>query len=134
MKANQISKIEGLEAFDRLEELYLAENKIEKIENLGHLKQLKVLDLSFNYISLIENLGELGQLEELWLSHNKVHDFKDFEHLKELPSLKTIYFELCPVAKNPGYRQQILEWCPQINQIDHFRKDLQFIFKGKVQS
>lgn len=116
-----------------LEELYLAENRICKIENLEALTKLKTLDLSFNYIEKLENLEANTVLEELWLSHNKFSDFKDFEEIKNLKSLKTVYFELCEVARNPGYRQQVMEWAPQIKQIDHFRKDLTFTFKGAGQ-
>ena len=123
-------RIENLETLTELEELYLAENKIEKIENLDALKKLKTLDLSFNYIQIVENLGSLSMLEELWLSHNKMGNFADFEHLKELKCLKTVYFELCPVARNPGYRQQVMEWVPHIKQIDHFRRDYNVVFKG----
>lgn len=125
-----ITRIENLETLTELEELYLAENKLEKIENLQTLKKLKTLDISFNYLSKLENLEELTSLEELWVTHNKIHDFSDFEHIKELKSLKCIYFELCPVSKNPGYRQQVMDWAPQINQIDHFRRDMTYTFKG----
>lgn len=119
-----------MESLVDLEELYLAENKIEKVENLQTLKKLKTLDISFNYISRLENLEELPILEELWVTHNKIHDFADFEHIRDLKALKCIYFELCPVAKNPGYRQQVMDWAPQINQIDHFRRDMNYVFKG----
>lgn len=129
-QANQILKIENLDTLVDLEELYLAENKIEKIENLERLKKLRTLDLSFNYIQEVENLHENELLEELWLSHNKMADFKDFEKLKELKSLKTVYFELCPVARNPGYRQQVMDLVPTIKQIDHFRRDFNIQFKG----
>ena len=113
-----------------LEELYLAENRITKIENLEKLTKLKTLDLSFNYIDKVENLEANEVLEELWLSHNKFKDFKDFEGITNLKSLKTIYFELCEVARNPGYRQQVIDWAPQIKQIDHFRRDLTYTFIG----
>jgi len=89
-----------------------------------------VLDLSFNEIELLENLEGNPDLEELWLSHNGFANFKDFEHIKQLSSLQTVYFELCPVARNPGYRQQVIEWAPQIKQIDHFRRDFNVQFKG----
>ena len=106
-----------------LNELYLAENKIEKIEGLNTLKKLKTLDLSFNYISNIDNLSDNESLEELWMTHNKIENFVEFKHIEHIPNLKTIYLELCPVAKNPGYRQQVIDWAPQIRQVDHFRRD-----------
>jgi hypothetical protein len=66
------------------------------------------------------------------MSHNKVAEFKDFDHLKDLKALKTIYLELCPVVLNPGYRQQIMEIAPWITQIDHFRKNFNITFSGQV--
>ena len=123
-------RIENLHELVELQELYLAENKIARVEGLSALKKLRVLDLSFNEIERLENLEGNPALEELWLTHNRFANFADFEHIKLLASLQTVYFELCPVAKNPGYRQQVIDWAPQIRQVDHFRRDYNVQFKG----
>eukprot|EP01041_Mallomonas_annulata_P001559 gene1559-3014_t len=45
-----ITKIDNLEPFDDLQEIYLKNNRIKIIENLEFLIKLRVLDLSFNLI------------------------------------------------------------------------------------
>lgn len=129
-EANQIKKVENLECFTGLKELYLAENKIEKVENLGHLSSLHTLDLSFNGLTKLENLSSLSTLEELWVSSNKLESFESFEHIGELPGLKCVYLELNEVARNPSYRQKVMELVPDIEQIDNFRRNFNIVFKG----
>jgi hypothetical protein len=58
------------------------------------------------------------------MSANKLENFVDFEEIKDMTKLNVVYFELNPVARNPGYRQRVLEIVPSINQVDHFRKNL----------
>ena len=51
---DNISKIEGLEAFINLKQLYLKGNNIRKIEGLNELINLRLLDISSNNIRKIK--------------------------------------------------------------------------------
>lgn len=57
------------------------------------------------------------------MSANKLENFADFEEIQNMKNLNVVYFELNSVARNPGYRQRVLEIVPGINQVDHFRKN-----------
>ena len=57
------------------------------------------------------------------MSGNDLKNFSDFEHISQIPKLEVVYFELNAVARNPGYRQRVLEIAPTVNQVDHFRKN-----------
>jgi len=66
---NNISKIEGVYTLVNLEELWLESNQISKIEGLDNLLNLKKLSLYNNKIMKIEGLDQLINLEELFLSN-----------------------------------------------------------------
>lgn len=87
MQSNRITKIEGLEELENLEQLYLSHNGVERLEGLeknvsrfsfnsrrdlaliGCALQVKLttLDVGNNFIPAIENISHLTQLEELWV-------------------------------------------------------------------
>ena len=89
-----IRKIDNLQCYTGLKELYLANNNIKKIENLTCLPQLVKLDLSFNEIYDIddndqpfnpfEGLESLSNLEELSLFKNKITRLENFPILPKL--------------------------------------------------
>ena len=88
-----IRKIDNLQAYSNLKELYLANNLINKIENLSVLTSLTKLDLSFNQISDIETstgtntfeaLKSLINLEELSLFKNQISKLDSFPDLPKL--------------------------------------------------
>ncbi|CAK4138752.1 unnamed protein product [Aphanomyces euteiches] len=68
----RIGKIENLDVFSHIRELYLQHNLIPRIENLDFHDHLEFLALSHNQISKIENLSHLTKLKFLDLSYNKI--------------------------------------------------------------
>ncbi|OHT08498.1 hypothetical protein TRFO_23025 [Tritrichomonas foetus] len=79
-----IRKIDNLQCYTALQELYLANNIIKKIENLSTLTTLRKLDLSFNLIEDFEGLEALENLEELSLFKNQITKLQNFPILKKL--------------------------------------------------
>lgn len=89
-----IRKIDNLQCYTGLTELYLANNCITKIENLTCLPQLVKLDLSFNQITDVDENGQrfnpyegletLVNLEELSLFKNKLTRLENFPILPKL--------------------------------------------------
>lgn len=89
-----IRKIDNLQCYTGLKELYLANNCITKIENLACLANLTKLDLSFNLIADVdekdqpfnpfEGLECLNNLEELSLFKNRITRLENFPNLPKL--------------------------------------------------
>jgi len=102
-----IRKIDNLQAYTNLKELYLANNLITKIENLSSLTSLTKLDLSFNQIcdvdennhpiNAFEGIEGLVNLEELSLFKNgitRLDTFPNFPKLRYLSLGKNKVSEL----------------------------------------
>lgn len=51
------------------------------------------------------------------LNDNQISDWKNVENLRAL-SLKTIYLERNPIAKDPAYRRKLMLILPTLIQID----------------
>ncbi|CAF1006287.1 unnamed protein product [Brachionus calyciflorus] len=95
LQSNQISKIENVSRFKKLEYINLALNNIERIENLEGCEFLKKLDLTVNFVgelTSIENLTENYHLKDLYLTGNPCTDFEGYRDyvISTLPQLKTL--------------------------------------------
>ena len=130
-----IEKMEGpLHILVNCEKLSLSTNLIVNIQNLQVLKNLKVLSLGRNLIKSLQGIEGAGEtLEQLWLSynqidklkpirnmtklhtlymaHNLVREWREFEHLSELPCLEDLVFIGNPLEEeatiNGNYTQQV---------------------------
>lgn len=61
---------------------------------------------------------------------NKIRELGDLDGLKEVSKcIKVIYLQNNPVALKPGYRQHVIELAPGIEQVDTFRRNVQFVIK-----
>lgn len=113
-----------------LEYLLIQENGISEISGLETLKVLDTLDLSFNQLTKINNLQDNQLLKDLWLNMNKIRELSDLNGISEIKnSIKCIYLQNCPVSHKPGYRQHVIELAPDIEQVDTFRRNIQFVIK-----
>jgi protein phosphatase 1 regulatory subunit 7 len=96
IQSNRITKLEGLEQLESLEELYISHNGITEIEGLekvvwfigcsecfcplNHYNMitfllvskvnLTTLDLASNEISRVQNISHLNKLEEFWVCYS----------------------------------------------------------------
>jgi hypothetical protein len=77
----KIIKIENLDIYQKLKELYLQRNYIERIQGLTYNINLQVLNLGGNYIKKIENINHLTELKILNLGDNVIDTFD----INELP-------------------------------------------------
>jgi Leucine-rich repeat (LRR) protein len=84
---NQISRLEGLEALNKLEVLDLGRNAIESLDALKDLPSLRVLRLQGNEISDLSPLSRLGALRDLSLGSNKLSDVKALAKVESLEYL-----------------------------------------------
>ncbi|KAK6626346.1 hypothetical protein RUM43_006657 [Polyplax serrata] len=75
---NEIQRLDNLESYSNLKQLFLVNNQIIRMFGVSHLVQLEVLDLSNNSLVTIEGLKDLKNLKELYLAKNRI---KIIEHL-----------------------------------------------------
>jgi len=117
--------IEKIENFDKLcrhiQILLLQNNIIEKLENLSKLKELQYLNVALNNITKLEGLKGCESLKKLDLTCNFI-DLEDLEesllHLKEVPSLREIYFTGNPCSDWKGLRELTLAMVDSIDFLD----------------
>jgi hypothetical protein len=138
-----IRKIDNLQCYTALQELYLANNLITKIENLQTLSTLKKLDLSFNLISDFEGLQSLLNLEELSLfknkitrlelfpilpklrllslGRNKIAELGELQHLYKLKALRVLTLIDNPIHEKDIFKLTVLAYLPGLHFLDYAR-------------
>ena len=141
LSKNKIEKIEGLETLVNLEqldiqnnrltdlgdglmnlhklsELYLACNRIGTVKGLPVPSRLSTIDMSTNGVSSVEGIEDQPQLEEFWMSSSQLKTFADLLPLTKLPTLRCIYLEHSPIAKDFEYRMTLTKMLPSLEQLD----------------
>lgn len=138
-----IRKIDNLQCYTALQELYLANNLITKVENLSGLSTLKKLDLSFNMISGFDGLESLVELEELSLfknritvlehfpilpklrllslGRNKIADLNEVPHLYKLKALRVLTLIGNPISGKEIFRLTVLAYLQGLHFLDYTR-------------
>ena len=159
LNLNKIQKLNNLEQFSNLIELYLQSNKISQIEKLP--KTLKKLDISNNEVNnlkeistlinlewlnlennLIEELDDIENLTnliEIYLSKNKIKNINEcskFEELKEIKVIDLYSNEIC--ENNNDLRLFIINICPNLQILNRIivtqneKEKSNDYFKGKL--
>lgn len=138
-----IRKIDNLQCYTSLQELYLANNIIAKIENLSVLTTLRKLDLSFNLINDFDGIEALVNLEELSLfknkieklenfpilpklrllslGRNKISDLGEISHLYKLKALRVLTLIDNPIHEKDIYKLTVLAYLPNLHFLDYTR-------------
>ncbi|CAK4694883.1 unnamed protein product [Aphanomyces euteiches] len=118
----RIGKIENLDVFSHIRELYLQHNLIPRIENLDFHDHLEFLALSHNQISKIENLSHLTKLKFLDLSYNKITKLDIEDELP--PSLRVVRLAGNPLTESwPNYANALFDAFPLLTACDEYRRD-----------
>jgi Leucine-rich repeat (LRR) protein len=71
----ELKEVQGILAFEQLEELYISYNFIEELFDIGFLEHLNVLDMEGNNIKSLDQIYYLKRtpkLQELNLKYNPV--------------------------------------------------------------
>ena len=93
LSTNQIVSISNLQAFKTLKVLSLGRNNIKSLQGIeGAAESLEQLWISYNQIDRLKPIRNLLRLKVMYLSHNYVREWREFEHLTELPCLEDLVF------------------------------------------
>ncbi|ETV76770.1 hypothetical protein H257_09227 [Aphanomyces astaci] len=115
-----IAKIEHLDVFCHVRDLYLQHNAIHRLENLDFHSNLEFLALSHNHITVVENISHLTKLKFLDLSHNRIAHLD----VSALPSsLVVLRLAGNPWAEsNDGYYLTLFKVLPRLQTVDQYRR------------
>ncbi|KDO24808.1 hypothetical protein SPRG_22249 [Saprolegnia parasitica CBS 223.65] len=117
-----ISKIENLDAFTHIRELYLQHNAIQVLENLELHTNLNFLALSHNRISTVANIAGLTKLKFLDLSFNDITAID----LDELPrGLRVLRLAGNPwVDATANYAELCFDRLPHLHTCDGYSRNV----------
>ena len=118
-------KIENLEIFENLENLYLQYNKIAEI-GVGLLKNVNLIFLAMhnNQIKNVEGLSHLKKLAYLDLSNNLIEDLPaDLNSSLPCESLMIMKLSGNPIPQEnlPQIRKQIVLAMPKLEELDRIK-------------
>lgn len=97
LRKNQISKIDSLSKFKKLQYLSLSDNKITSIEPIKKLNKIKVLSLANNQIAVLPNLSRMTSLKTLDLKNNQIST-EEWKKVKLPWSIRTVYLSGNPIS------------------------------------
>lgn len=109
----ELKEVQGIQAFEQLEELYISYNEIDELFDIGFLEHLKVLDMEGNNVKDLDQLFYLRrcfELTHLNLKYNPVAEGKSIGSQKGL--------EATTVDKQLEYYEKIRENVPLIEELD----------------
>ena len=91
----ELKEVQGIQAFEQLEELYISYNEIDDLFDISFCEHLQILDFEGNNINSIDNLyylRRLSRLTDLNLKHNAVSkEFSYHAKIKEnVPNLQVL--------------------------------------------
>ena len=112
LSTNQITNISNLQAFKTLKVLSLGRNLVKSLQGIeGAAESLEQLWISYNQVDRLKPIRNLLRLKVLYMSHNYVREWREFEHLTELPCLEDLVFIGNPLEEdasaNGKYQEEV---------------------------
>ena len=92
----ELKEVQGIHAFEQLEELYISYNAIDELFDVSFAEHLTILDFEGN------NVRETDQLK----------------HLRRMRRLTDVNLKCNPVAKEFAYYQKVAEAAPKLHYLD----------------
>ena len=92
--------------------------KIANIDIVSKMPNLESASLSANCITSLRAFSCCPNLRELFVRRNHIQDLLEFDHLKNLKNLRTLWASDNPVAQLPNYREYVIRVLPQITKLD----------------
>ena len=92
----EIKEVQGIQAFEQLEELYISYNAIEELFDVSWAEHLQILDFEGNNVKEVEQL----------------------KYLRRMHRLEDVNFRHNPVVKESEYYQKLAEVVPKLQVLD----------------
>ena len=119
LSTNQISNISNLQAFKNLKILSLGRNIIKSLQGIeGAAETLEQLWISYNQLDRLKPIRNMLRLKVLYMSHNYVREWREFDHLTELPCLEDLVFIGNPAEEEASARGQYREEVAKVRICD----------------
>lgn len=84
---SDLTKLKGLENFERIRAINLEDNALKSIKGLEVLRNLEEINLENNEIELLIGFERFSRLKKLNLAHNKLTELNGLAHLSNLEHL-----------------------------------------------
>ncbi len=125
LSTNMITNINNLQAFKVLKILSLGRNNLKSLQGVeGAAETLEQLWVSYNQIDRLKPIRSLQRLKVLFISHNFVREWREFEHLAELPCLEDLVFIGNPLedeSPNVGkYTEEVIRRLIYLKKLDGY--------------
>ena len=105
-------------SFKSLRVLYLARCGLKECQGIQAFERLEELYLGFNYISDMFDIGFCEYLLVLDLEDNEVADLDMLSYLRRCENLEDLSLRSIPVTKKPGYLKAIRDACSNLTDLD----------------
>lgn len=122
----ELKEVQGIQAFEQLEELYISYNEIDELFDIGFIEHLTVLDLEGNNIKDFDQLYYLKRCRNLThvnMKYNPVQTGKN-----TIGSSGTTLMEM-----KCEYYDKMKEFVPMIEELDDEEVDNEFFQRKKVE-
>lgn len=122
----ELKEVQGIQAFEQLEELYISYNEIDELFDIGFIEHLTVLDLEGNNIKDFDQLYYLKRCRNLThvnMKYNPVQTGKN-----TIGSSGTTLAEM-----KCEYYDKMKEFVPMIEELDDEEVDNEFFQRKKVE-
>ncbi len=124
----KISAIANLQSFKHLKVLSLGRNLLKTLQGVeAAADSLEQLWISYNQVDKLKPLRNLVKLKVLYMSHNLVREWREFEHMCELPCLEDLVFignpleeELSAAAGTSKYTDEVTRRLLYLRKLDGF--------------
>jgi len=125
LSTNQISAIANLQSFKFIKVLSLGRNLLKSLQGIeAAADTLEQLWISYNQIDKLKPLRNLTKLKVLYMSHNFVREWREFEHMIELPNLEDLVFIGNPLEEEQSaagrYTDEVVKRLMYLRKLDGF--------------
>ena len=105
-------------SFKNLQVLHIARCELKEVQGILAFEQLEELYISFNQIDDLFDIGKLEHLQILDFEGNNVKQIDQLYYLKRLQRLTDVNFKHNPVQKETAYYSKIKENVPNLQILD----------------
>lgn len=105
-------------SFRNLRILYLARCGLKEVQGIQAFEQLEELYMGFNYVNELFDIGFIEHLTVLDFENNAISDLDQLRYLERCKKLTDLTLKDNPVCKKNGYYKAIKDGCPQLEELD----------------